>query len=477
MLNCNTCRSTKKIKLGPYIMIPSNQDKQILSQSYKLMYILPSLIISHVMNQPIVLAFKLDFSKNCFYFQYRHCFKMSAGSSTQSAFIQGNQSTREHDVPHNAQHSALFYLFQEVSKLASPIQSTFLDTNSPSTWLKENSRQGPFMVKKEEEDAYSFEISTTSCQAGLHHMVPYNQIKNVREKSHSSKATTLTVGNSPWKVLSLINLQCEKLLHHSDAEQSDKAITATPYGTDQEVGGECVSVEFTFRPSQEEHCLKDSEMSCCIQSQAAEDTVEPDMVEEKQNALFQTIHPPNSSLNNQLTYNSSVNASIPLLKPEQTLDCSANPLFNTQPLSSILHSSESLSTVFNIDEGHSLPKHGDGIAAVQLEGTHTPIEQNNPPAEQCRSSSCNVETNPPSYAVSKPESRPVQNEESAPSATLQRRNKTCRKQPHPSRSVDIQDPDFQGVTFRMDTELDDSREQCRLLITSKYRYDSLITFF
>ncbi|KAM9363673.1 GATA-type zinc finger protein 1 [Symphorus nematophorus] len=48
------------------------------------------------------------------------------------------------------------------------------------------------------------------------------------------------------------------------------------------------------------------------------------------------------------------------------------------------------------------------------------------------------------------------------------RTKTPRKQPHPSRSADIQDPDFQGVTFRMDTELDDSREQCRLLITSKY---------
>ncbi|KAM7419084.1 hypothetical protein PAMA_016276 [Pampus argenteus] len=49
-----------------------------------------------------------------------------------------------------------------------------------------------------------------------------------------------------------------------------------------------------------------------------------------------------------------------------------------------------------------------------------------------------------------------------------RRTKTPRKQPNPSRSADIQDPDFQGVTFRMDTELDDSQEQCRLLITSKY---------
>ncbi|XP_029921391.1 GATA-type zinc finger protein 1 isoform X2 [Myripristis murdjan] len=53
------------------------------------------------------------------------------------------------------------------------------------------------------------------------------------------------------------------------------------------------------------------------------------------------------------------------------------------------------------------------------------------------------------------------------------RTKTPRKQPHPSRSADIQDPDFQGVTFRMETVLDDSREQCRLLITSKYSKELL----
>ncbi|KAK5865974.1 hypothetical protein PBY51_020202 [Eleginops maclovinus] len=62
----------------------------------------------------------------------------------------------------------------------------------------------------------------------------------------------------------------------------------------------------------------------------------------------------------------------------------------------------------------------------------------------------------------------VQKEESAATSTQQWRTKTQRKQLNPKRSANIQDPDFQGVTFRIATELDDNREQSRLLITSKY---------
>ncbi|KAL1005782.1 hypothetical protein UPYG_G00063940 [Umbra pygmaea] len=51
--------------------------------------------------------------------------------------------------------------------------------------------------------------------------------------------------------------------------------------------------------------------------------------------------------------------------------------------------------------------------------------------------------------------------------------KTPRKQANPSRSADVRDPDFQGVTFSMQTELDDRREQCRLLITSKEYRDEI----
>ncbi len=477
---------------------------------------------------------------------------MSTGPRTQAAFIQGNQNTVEHD----ASHSALFYLFQEVSKIASPIHNSFLDANSPSTWLNETSRQGPFIVEREEEGAHLFQISNSSCQCTL---LPYNQMKKVKEENHGGKVTTLVEPhsecNSPWKVLSLINLQCERLLHHSDVEEesdpssvssttklghsTDKLLTATAAVTDQGVEGDCVSVERSLRPShliyerqeipacvgpvedvrgdcsrgacsyKPQCCVKDSRTDCCVQSQTAEktDTVEAELVEENatassqphyrdkrefsvnrqfegnkeckkdyfsseqdilnvpfsENASSQT-HIPSASLNTQLTFNSNQNASVALSKPALTLDHNANLVLasDTQlpPPSSVLPSSQSASLLFIMTERC---QQDVKITTSKPERTHAPI------AQLKSYISYNGETNHSPSAASEPQPRLVQKEEIAPPSAQQWRSKTPRKQPHPSRSPDIQDPDFQGVTFRMDTELDDSREQCRLLITSKYR--------
>lgn len=460
---------------------------------------------------------------------------MSTGPRTQAAVIQGSQSSMERDAP----HSALFYLFQEVSKLASPIHNSFLDTNSPSRWLNESSRQGPFIVKKEQEDSQLFQISNSSCQRSLPRISPYNQMKKMKEESHSSKVTTLVEPqlerNSPWKVLSLINLQCERLLHHSDIEESDpsslsstaklghsidKASTATVDVTDQRVGGDCVSVECTLRPSlliyerQEissspvEDVIRDCSRGAssykpqCSQPAEKTDTVRPELVDKNATASSQPQHRdkisfdqdtlnvpfsknaleqtqiPNASLNIQLTFNSNEDASVALSKPALTLDHNANlaltsePPCDTQlpPLSSVLPSSQSTSLLFNsTDNCNSLSKQDDTITASKPECPHAPIEEKSSPVAQLRSSSYNGETNPSPSATTNPEPSPVQMRGIAPLSTQQWRTKTPRKQPHPSRSADIQDPDFQGVTFRMDTELDDSSKQCRLLITSKYR--------
>uniref|UniRef100_A0A3B5A535 Zinc finger GATA like protein 1 n=1 Tax=Stegastes partitus TaxID=144197 RepID=A0A3B5A535_9TELE len=252
---------------------------------------------------------------------------MSTGPSIQAAsIVKGNQSQVELD----ASHSALFYLFQEVSKLTSPIHSSFLDTYQASKQLNTTSRTDPLVVCKEEQDAHS-----------LFPVLLCDEMKKVKEESPSSNVTTFIEPhcdcNSPWKVLSLINLHCEKLLHQEDVAEME------------------------------------------------------------------------------------------------------------------------------LKSFHSPLKQDDNIPASNPEGTHAPKQEKSPAVAQLQSSSCNV-----SSATSKPELWTVKKEEIGLSSTHQWRTKTPRKQPHPSRSPDIQDPDFQGVTFRMDTELDDSREQCRLLITSKY---------
>lgn len=457
---------------------------------------------------------------------------MSTGPRPQAAFIQVNQNAAEQD----ASHSALFYLFQEVSKLASPTHSSFLDTNSPSRWLNETSRQGNFFVKKEEDESHSFQ----PCQHSLSRVSAYSHVNSVKEESHSNKFTTSVEPrhecSSPWKVLSLINLQCERLMHRRHVEDSDqssvssttslpkehptaKSLTAAADLAEQgcvrpveDVRGDCTRGVNKYQP---QSCAKVSKKDCRVQPQTAEKTeaVMPELVEENaaassqdqhrdkrevkfsvnrrlvwnqecktdsfsteqdilnvpplENALSQT-HIPNASQNTKLTFNSNEDDSVAVLKQPLTLDCNANIVLTTEPPcdtqvpppSSILPSS----LFFNTSECHSLPEQDNKITEPKPECTHTPTEKESPPVS-VQLKSYNV-----SSATSKQDPREAQKVETSPKLTQQWRTRTPRKQPHPSRSVDIQDPDLQGVTFRMDTEVDDSREQCRLLITSKYRY-------
>uniref|UniRef100_A0A3B4H969 Zinc finger GATA like protein 1 n=1 Tax=Pundamilia nyererei TaxID=303518 RepID=A0A3B4H969_9CICH len=270
----------------------------------------------------------------------------------QADFIQGNQSKVEHDSP----QSALFYLFQEVSKLVSPIHNSFPDSDLPSESQIKTYSQDPLVIKKEEGphsfeasassvqdtlemkkegDAHSFHTCNGSCHHSLSCSLPCNELETVNEECQSSNVTTTSQceRNSPWKVLSLINLQCEKLLHLENLEVLDpsSASSATKLGY----------------------------------STVTLSTAAPDVTE----------------------------------------------------------------------------------AAIESD---TLSDGDTPPT-----------------APSKAELWTMQKEDHG-SSSHQWRTKTPRKQPRPSRSVDIQDPDFQGVTFRMDTELDESREQCRLLITSRY---------
>lgn len=424
---------------------------------------------------------------------------MSIGSRTPMASIVGNESSRDADMPHSPQHSALLYLFQEVSKLASPINDTHTGTNS---WVSE-ATQGAATPRAHEEETHSQKIPVKTCQHGHNgHTCQENKAKD-----RSSKAATAVQshveGHSPWRVLSLINLQCERLLHHTDGGEPDLSFdsscaklshsvnrvpNAITSASDPDGAGVCISVECTLRPSLvgrgEEHnpsrfssaegacstgveCLNISQTAAQLDVcrpvpaiPAASSTFCRDQkiakVPFSKNCVSQTACLPHVSPRAWI-FNSNADASI--VEPVGTLasDQNANlvliaaPTWDAQsPL------------VINSTDVCQLPPGQSGKVApsslVEEETKDAGIYLTTPGHSGEDNSSLAAESEPSA----------VQLEGEADPAAKPHRTKTPRKQAHPSRSADIQDPGFQGVTFRMDAKLDDSMEQCRLLITSKY---------
>lgn len=430
-----------------------------------------------------------------------------------------------------SQHSALFYLFQEVSKLASPIHNAFVDADSSCPWLKDASLPGSFKAETEEREMCSFQISDHS---GSPHQAPRNQT-NVMDQSHDSRTTPES--HSPWKVLSLINLQCNRLLRRGDAEESgpNSLLSSSPSTigrlskaaakvTDQEVGSHCSSSAFSSQPPVLKHekeetatcvsadepvidtgvgsnpqiCVKvsreDSRQSQCAghpetanrssqfhheeneedkfsqsvsQVQAEEHLSSEERSEHLTGETISKRPKPthNEFLSNHLTFSSNVEAVIFPVKPECTLDCNGNL---SLPIEALWEPRLRPSRVSQ----SSWPP------AALLPRVLT--DQDRPPVEQGDSHRevpgalpvpqiADMQTNPSKCVEAKLEVGPGQKKDAADPATRPWRTKTPRKQPRPSRSVNLHDPDLQGVMFRMDPELDETKEHCRLLITSEYR--------
>lgn len=479
---------------------------------------------------------------------------MSTAPQPQAAFIQGNQGTMEQD----ATQSTILYLRQEASKLASPAHNSLLVHRSPPTWPRNLPRQDPFMINREAKDPHSFNGSHCSSQHRLSHMTPYSQSKTSMEDSHNQITASVESSpqySSPWRVLSLINLQCERLLHDRDLKDSDlnlKSTNSTASSsasaadvTDQGCRGDIVIPECPLEPTsfiseREENtgcnsrtkgatgelrgdCSEGSSgfpvqcrvNSCKVgsivhpQSPEKIDTVRLELVDKNTTAyssepahrdktqvkfnVFMGLEWKEDSedMEQDITCSSNEDASValypsvstkeyPMPKPVMILDFNSNLTwtvetpFDTQMPSHSSLSPSSQSAIFSFrseDGSHMVLEEDDKITASEPDCRYVPKEEKYPLFPQMKSPK--GETNPPPPKTSKPEciqihpgAHPFPQQCSSQSTW---RTKTPRKQPHPSRSADIQDPDFQGVTFRMETVLDDSREQCRLLITSKYR--------
>lgn len=449
---------------------------------------------------------------------------MSVGPGTHTAATQRrSQSTAGPDPP---QHSALFYLFQEVSKLASPVRSACVDADSPCPWLKEDPLQGSLSAGAEER----------VCSSGIseHSASPHrasHKRANVTGRRQDGKTTPES--HSPWKVLSLINLQCKRLLHHSDAEEHrpNVSLSSSPLASDrlskaaaakvtgQEVGSDCPSSTFrssvlkcegdetasrlsaddavmgTGAGSHPQGCVKESRedlpqsesagtpdtahasshfhheqnkedkfnsnrLSHRYSEQAEEFLSTKEAAEHLSsgNTSKNTNPAPNDVLNSHLTSGQSVEAVVFLMKPEFPLDCNANlclPIEAAREHVSWAASPSAAHPRIITDRGPPPVQRGDSRQGVT--GARPGQQISNP------------QTNPSKHVDPKLEGEPGQKKDAAGAATQPWRAKTLRKQPRPSRSVNIHDPDLHGVMFRMDPELDDSKEHCRLLITSEYR--------
>ncbi|XP_024145998.1 GATA-type zinc finger protein 1 isoform X1 [Oryzias melastigma] len=404
---------------------------------------------------------------------------MSSRPQAEAVCIQESKSK----VEHNDSPSALFYLFQEVSKLHA--HSTLLDSNPPPERLKETSKKNPVFIKKT-EDGRSIQVSVSSCQLSMSDVTPYHNLKNMREESPRSDLEETRRGcSSPLKALSLINLHCERLLQ-GGVEVSVSGSASCSNSAASLAAGQCQYAPSPVLSEKQERAVSahpeqdrsDVQLQKAEKADAAgvklkeDDSViyfQPRCREEVKfsvngelershgssvgvRRILDLQHPGNAdttnrSLDDQLIFNPGEKAI--------TLDQNANirlssVITHLPPPNPILPSSQ-LSVSFD-----SPSKQDHTVSAHESDSNTGETHR----SAHFKSLSCDA--SPPTSEVFKGQREEI----GLPSNPW--RTKTRRKQLHPSRSADLQDPNFQGVMFRMDTELDDTREQCRLLITSKY---------
>ncbi|XP_061840491.1 GATA-type zinc finger protein 1 isoform X2 [Nerophis lumbriciformis] len=359
----------------------------------------------------------------------RCCFNMSTGQSSQA----GHQKTTEK----GGSESALLYLFQEVSKLGSPVHSSVPDIGTLSSW------------QSVDEMKYGARLLQTSSS-------PFLPPLFERDENMATEVKTQVAAgaHSPWRVLSLINLQCNRLMD-PNVRPLSSAVKSVQYSETAEsfecarkaapVAAASACIAPTDVEEEEHFASKSFNQSKAFSSQIIETNFSVDMLKRRPDADH--LHGAGSSLSPNHVPHTSSSCQIDfdivdLSKPPITLDHNANIMWQRHAQ-------------------HSPSKPGDKNMSSKSESTHDAIEEK---PHHCHSQ----KQRPPTSTVTS-EQRPKEGND--PLATCHgpsKRAKIPRKQPKPSRSVNIQDPNLQGVMFRMDTGLDGSGEQCRLLITSKY---------
>ncbi|XP_048869706.1 GATA-type zinc finger protein 1 [Brienomyrus brachyistius] len=485
---------------------------------------------------------------------------MSTGSDTPATLSEGTREdldVQDDQVP----QSTILYLLQEATKLAPPAKQDTLE------WRLTNGT-----CSKEQSQQYPSSPVSSACCPPVPSAQPCKYVETApksQQKYYGSFSFIQSQqGSSPWEVMSLINLQCERLLHpvREDGEEGrDTPLLPTsahkgsvdylrgntiPDRTRdqsefQEVGkrmhlqnvrNKTVKSEpWCFEATEEEvRPTGESSPDLSFYSERSSrvshsSTLVRSLVLEGENEQCPIIYPEDtqedgetrlSTSDTGATYNlkrtyhlcneSQEECSFigslskaPDLEGTETrfLDKCSPPVESLSLLASIVHRNcqKQGKNFFTKPEGFLLPDAAacSSVPAADLDGPSMEVDGNPNlilPLESHingqRPGSSSEELSGDFHAVIW-KSAPVKDTSSSPGkahrssrddAVLKPvdpqvakmalgpcwRGRTPRKQRHPTRSADLCDPDFQGVSFRMRTEFNDNRDQCRLLITSKY---------
>ncbi|XP_046714860.1 GATA-type zinc finger protein 1 [Silurus meridionalis] len=303
------------------------------------------------------------------------------------------------------------------------------------------------------------------------------------------------LSSSPWEVMSLINLQCERLLHsdgtHGEEEDSHthqmKVDATSEDGDTAQEWSSFPSAVSTSIMAREANAMERAiESVCCsvpnnvdpndhltiesvTENGEVAATVEEDLAEHISKTTEESLF--SSTVMSEEMMDHSILVETPVL-----------PLDLTKKVEICEHTTESaggLNEMANVSSISEAPQSHE-ISSVDFTSSLVAEKYEDSCLffNDCDDAVCEraiMLGAPPSKTDlnNNLEDPILQENEKTPSVISSQllygnRRRTPRKQSHPVRSPDLQDPGLQGVTFSMHTELDHSTDQCRLLITSNY---------
>lgn len=335
---------------------------------------------------------------------------------------------------------SILYLLQEAMQIVTPV--TKLDAGGLKHESKEN-------VVRCNQECFISQNTNSYKQGEL-------------ETPSSFKGTISVKSSSPWEVMSLINIQCEKLLHSKQLNgeegfsQTDDPIKMddkvdhmeTPYG--------CGEVD-TFRQGRQSdvcwslaHLIDGTDY---LTTQTTSDCVEV-KVEDLAALISNNMEDVDSvsvlANEGQDKCHSVDTPDLPLVLKEEL--CKADSRAEKEEINNV-------SEISSIDFTSSLVSGMDGDSGISF-------------SFDCETVTMRPIPQPINTAHSKTDINNNLVEEKLYFADdqykLNTSRRTLRKQAHPKRSADLQDSDVHGVKFSIHSELDHNMDKCRLHITSNY---------